>query len=90
MWKADRWFPSSKTCGHCGRVHRGLVLADRVWTCAACGVTHDRDANAAGNLLAAMLQDPSPGSSPERQNASRRLRKTPSGAAAGEAGRISA
>jgi putative transposase len=54
-WKADRWFPSSKTCGCCGRVHRGLVLADRVWTCPSCGTVHDRDANAAGNLLAAML-----------------------------------
>jgi putative transposase len=65
-WKADRWFPSSKTCGCCGHVHRGLVLADRVWACLSCGTVHDRDANAAGNLLAAMLDDPSPGSSPER------------------------
>ncbi len=66
LWKAGRWFPSSKTCGCCGRVHRGLTLADRVWTCTACGTVHDRDANAGANLLAAMLQDPSPGSSPER------------------------
>jgi putative transposase len=57
VWKADRWFPSSKTCGNptCGRINRALVLADRVWTCTACGTVHDRDANAAGNLLAAML-----------------------------------
>jgi putative transposase len=59
VWKADRWFPSSKTCGNpsCGHVNRGLVLADRVWTCPACGAIHDRDGNAAGNLLAAMLSD---------------------------------
>jgi putative transposase len=59
VWKADRWFPSSKTCGNpmCGRVNRALVLADRVWTCPACGSVHDRDANSADNLLAAMLAD---------------------------------
>ncbi len=89
-WRADRWFPSSKTCGRCGHVHRGLVLADRVWTCLGCGAVHDRDANAAGNLLAAMLQDPSPGSSPERRNASWRPGKTTLVAQAGEAGRIPA
>ena len=59
LWRADRWFPSSKTCGNpcCGRVNRALVLADRVWRCSACGTVHDRDGNAAGNLLAAMLAD---------------------------------
>jgi putative transposase len=55
VWKADRWFPSSKTCGDCGRINRGLVLADRTWVCPGCGVVHDRDENAAGNLLDAML-----------------------------------
>ncbi len=57
VWKADRWFPSSKTCGDCGHVNRGLVLADRMWECAGCGVVHDRDRNAAGNPLSAMLAD---------------------------------
>ncbi|MFE3450385.1 RNA-guided endonuclease TnpB family protein [Nonomuraea sp. NPDC059194] len=57
VWKADRWFPSSKTCGDCGRINRGLVLADRSWMCPGCGVLHDRDENAAGNLLDAMLAD---------------------------------
>jgi putative transposase len=57
VWKADRWFPSSKTCGDCGRINRGLVLADRTWVCPGCGVVHDRDDNAAGNLLTAMLAD---------------------------------
>ena len=46
-----RWFPSSKTCAACGHVYAGLTLKERVWTCAACGRTHDRDANAAHNLL---------------------------------------
>lgn len=57
VWRADRWFPSSKTCGHCQRVNRALALADRVWVCAGCGVIHDRDDNAAGNLLAKMLEE---------------------------------
>lgn len=57
VWKADRWFPSSKTCGDCGRINSALVLADRTWVCPGCGVLHDRDRNAAGNLLIAMLAD---------------------------------
>ncbi|MEV6333300.1 RNA-guided endonuclease TnpB family protein [Nocardia vinacea] len=57
VWKADRWFPSSKTCGACRRIHRGLVLGDRTWECPGCGVVHDRDHNAARNLLTAMLTD---------------------------------
>lgn len=47
-----RWFPSSKTCGVCGHAHAGLTLKDRVWTCPACGATHDQDAKAARTLLA--------------------------------------
>jgi putative transposase len=58
IWKADRWFPSSKQCGHCHRVNQALALADRTWVCTDCGVVHDRDDNAAGNLLDAMLADP--------------------------------
>jgi putative transposase len=53
VWAADRWFPSSKTCGDCGAVNQGLTLADRTWLC-ICGAEHDRDRNAARNLLAAM------------------------------------
>jgi putative transposase len=44
-----RFFPSSKTCGACGWVNANLTLADREWTC-CCGVLHDRDLNAAGNI----------------------------------------
>jgi len=47
---ADRWYPSSKTCSACGRRKPSLTLAERTWTCASCGATHDRDRNAATNL----------------------------------------
>ncbi len=47
---ADRWFPSSKTCSHCGHKLETLPLSVREWTCPACDTTHDRDVNAAINL----------------------------------------
>jgi putative transposase len=48
--KVGRFFPSSKTCHECGaRVQ--LTLSDREWLCGACGVLHDRDINAAVNIL---------------------------------------
>lgn len=46
----DRWFPSSKLCGKCGTVNAKLTLSDRTWIC-DCGVTHNRDQNAAINIL---------------------------------------
>lgn len=49
--RVGRFFPSSKTCHVCGVVYDGLTLTDRVWTCEACGTEHDRDHNAAINLL---------------------------------------
>ncbi|WP_223885004.1 RNA-guided endonuclease InsQ/TnpB family protein [Nocardia colli] len=58
LYRADRWFPSSKTCAVCGSVNQGLTLADRSWLCPGCDTAHDRDRNAAANLLAAMLADP--------------------------------
>ena len=45
------WFPSSKLCSECGHKHDGLTLADRTWMCPACGAEHDRDVNAARNIL---------------------------------------
>ncbi len=48
---ADRWYPSSKTCSDCGYIRAGLTLSDREWTCEDCGVIHDRDHNAALNLM---------------------------------------
>ncbi|MCX4860638.1 RNA-guided endonuclease InsQ/TnpB family protein [Streptomyces canus] len=50
----DRFFPSSKLCGNCGTVRGKLPLNIRAWTC-ACGTVHDRDVNAARNILAAGL-----------------------------------
>lgn len=52
MVKIDRWFPSSKTCSDCGHVVETLPLSVREWACPACCTTHDRDANAAANILA--------------------------------------
>ncbi|MDD3965324.1 MAG: RNA-guided endonuclease TnpB family protein [Candidatus Moranbacteria bacterium] len=50
--KIDRWFPSSKTCSACGHVVEKLPLSVREWCCPECGTHHDRDANAAVNILA--------------------------------------
>ena len=48
--KIDRFAPSSKTCGQCGYVYKGLKLSERSWTCSECGSHHDRDFNAACNI----------------------------------------
>ncbi len=53
--KIDRWFPSSKRCGHCGHIVDELPLDVRQWDCPKCGTHHDRDINAAQNILAAGL-----------------------------------
>ena len=67
--KIDRWFPSSKRCGHCGHIVESLPLDIREWDCQAvlggeaspaklapkCETHHDRDINAAKNILAAGL-----------------------------------
>lgn len=50
----DRWYPSSKTCSTCGAIKEAMPLNVRQWTC-TCGVGHDRDVNAARNILAAGL-----------------------------------
>src|SRR5882757_7952602 len=51
--KVSRWLPSSKTCSACGHVVDAMPLWVRVWTCNGCGMRHDRDHNAAKNILAA-------------------------------------
>jgi putative transposase len=51
----DRWFPSSRMCSACGHVLAELGLKVRVWQCPSCGTRHDRDINAAKNILAAGL-----------------------------------
>lgn len=49
--EVDRWFSSSKTCHKCGYVYKDLTLGEREWTCPICGEHHDRDLNAAMNIL---------------------------------------
>ncbi|MFF2807378.1 RNA-guided endonuclease InsQ/TnpB family protein [Streptomyces sp. NPDC058000] len=49
----DRFFPSSKLCSVCGTLQEKMPLSVRTWACDGCGTTHDRDVNAAKNLLAA-------------------------------------
>ena len=51
----DRWYPSSKACSACGHVQGKMPLSVREWTCPECGTIHDRDVNAARNILAAGL-----------------------------------
>ncbi|WP_131732387.1 RNA-guided endonuclease InsQ/TnpB family protein [Actinomadura formosensis] len=54
--KVDRWFPSSKLCSACGTVAESMPLNIRAWAC-PCGTVHDRDVNAAKNILAAGRAD---------------------------------
>jgi len=46
-----RYYPSSKTCSQCGYIHKDLKLSERKWQCPNCGINHDRDKNAALNIL---------------------------------------
>lgn len=74
----DRWFPSSKRCGHCGHVVNKLPLGVREWVCPECGTHHDRDINAANNILAAGLAVIVCGANvrPDRHESKGQLRKT--------------
>ena len=51
----DQWTPTTKPCSTCGHKNDNLALKDRYWTCPKCGSNHDRDINAAINILEAGL-----------------------------------
>ncbi|MGD4837568.1 RNA-guided endonuclease TnpB family protein, partial [Xanthomonas citri pv. citri] len=53
--KIDQFFPSSKRCSNCGYILNFLTLDTRYWDCPECKTTHDRDVNAAKNILTAGL-----------------------------------
>ena len=52
----DRFFAWSKLCGECGAKKPMLTLSDRQWQCLACSAVHDRDLNAARDILAEDLR----------------------------------
>ena len=56
FWQAPRSLASSKTCKDCGFKLKALALSTRSWVCADCGSMHDRDKNAARNILAAGIR----------------------------------
>ena len=73
----NRWTPTSQTCSACGYRDDKKALSIRQWRCPECGAIHDRDVNAAKNILAAGLA--------ERQNGRGAGHKTTSVAAGREA-----
>ena len=82
--KVDRWFPSTRACSACGAIGEAKPLHVREWTC-PCGAAHDRDVNAARNILAAGRADrPTPVelmSDPERSGQSA-VKQEPAGSTA--------
>src|SRR2546428_7491335 len=75
--KIDKWYPSSKRCFDCGHLLDSLTLDVRSWTCPECGVVHDRDINAAKNILAAGLAVTACGESVRPGRAKAQPGKTP-------------
>jgi putative transposase len=86
--KVDRWFPSSKRCGYCGHIVQSLPLNIREWECPSCGTTHDRDINAARNLLAVGHTVAVCGANvrPDSHEVKGQLRKTSNGESSPEGG----
>ena len=54
--QVDMFYPSLRLCGNCGHKYDGLLLSEREWMCESCGVLHDRDVNAALNVLGEALR----------------------------------
>ncbi|MEN3608644.1 RNA-guided endonuclease TnpB family protein, partial [Plantactinospora sp. ZYX-F-223] len=71
----DRWFPSSKLCSTCGVLAERMLLDVRTWTC-RCGTIHDRDVNAARNILAEGLSVTACGAGVRPQRADARTRRS--------------
>jgi putative transposase len=79
----DRWFPSTRTCSRCRTVKRQMRLDERVFHCGRCGLTMDRDRNAAANLAAWVEEHHA--QAPDRQ-AGGRMTNAPGGEGAGHRG----
>lgn len=75
--KIDRWYPSSQTCSACGHIVEKMPLNLREWTCPECGVVHDRDGNAAVNILAVGQTVSAHGGTVRRSIATATARKSP-------------
>ena len=54
--QVDRFYPSLRLCNSCGHKYAGLLLSEREWVCESCGASHDRDVNAALNILGEALR----------------------------------
>jgi putative transposase len=90
-----RFYPSSKTCSACGAVKAKLPLWERVFTCDDCGITLDRDVNAARSIAreatrllghdttSSSIQNDGAGLRPDSENAAPRPGKTPDAKADG-------
>ena len=55
FFQIGQWTPTTKPCSACGHHNEHLTLSDRQWTCPECGADHDRDVNAAINILRGCL-----------------------------------
>jgi len=73
--KINRYYPSSKTCSSCNHILESLSLNTRRWTCPECGETHDRDINAAINILQEGIRELSAGTVDYTGGETVRLRK---------------
>lgn len=56
----NRWAPTSKTCSGCGHRAIKMPMNVRTWTCPSCGAVHDRDVNAAKNILQLAIESKQP------------------------------
>ena len=72
----ETFFPSSKTCSCCGHQKSNLTLKEREWTCSKCNTIHDRDVNAANNILQRGITIQSSGTDDYRHGAKIRPKKS--------------